>query len=68
MMVEVKGQSEKLMLTFPLWLWPEDREPITVAKLDSPLTFPSLNSHSNSWTININDETRGAALEWGRAL
>lgn len=23
-MVEVKGQSDKLTLLFPLWFWPED--------------------------------------------
>lgn len=26
------GQNEKLMLRFPLWLWPEGKEQITVGK------------------------------------
>lgn len=56
--VEVTGQSEKLMLVFPLWLGPEDRERMTVAKLDSPLTFPSLNYRSNSGTMNTEGQQR----------
>lgn len=52
-----QGQSEKLGLMFPLWLWPEDKERITVAKRDSPLTFTSLNSHSNNCKIKTDDRS-----------
>lgn len=46
-------------MMFSLWLWPEGKERITVAKRDSPLTVISLNYHSNNCKINTDGRAWG---------